>query len=318
MTLPQASEPNRSDANRDLGFGGKVASESRRRLLNRDGSFNVRREGLGFFQAVSPYHSLLTIPWGPFLALLAAAYLFINAVFAIGYLLCGPGALFFPSGETTPSRFLDAFFFSVQTYATIGYGSVHPVGLAANVLVTLESLIGILTFALATGIIFARFSGPSARLRLSRHGVIAPYQGITAFMFRVANTRNNEVIDLECQVVFSRFESRAEQSARVFHRLDLERSKVTFLPLAWTVVHPIDERSPLRGETEESLRASGAEFLILLKGTEETTSHGLHVRSSYEAHELAWNSKFRSVFLPPDGDGRLRVDLTLLDQVEPA
>ena len=318
MTVPQTGEPASPDANRDLGFGGKVASESRRRLLNRDGSFNVRREGLGFFQAVSPYHSLLTMPWGPFLALLAGAYLVINAAFAVGYLLCGPGALFFPSGETTPSRFLDAFFFSIQTFATIGYGSIHPIGIAANLLVTVESLIGILTVALATGIIFARFSGPSARLRLSRHAVIAPYQGITAFMFRVANTRNNEVIDLECQVVFSRFENRAGQSARIFHRLDLERPRVTFLPLTWTVVHPIDERSPLRGETEESLGASGAEFLVLLKGTEESSSHGLHVRSSYEAHEIAWHSKFRSVFLPADSDGRLRVDLNLLDQIEPA
>ena len=315
MTIP-IQAPQEQD--RDLGFGSVVARESRRRLLNRDGSFNVRRAGLRLLESLSPYHQLLGMSWGGFLALLAADYLVLNSLFALGYLACGPGALVHPLSEATGIRFLDAFFFSVQTFATIGYGSIHPVGIAANLLVTLESLIGLVTVALATGLMFARFSMPRARIRFSRHAVVAPFQGGTALMFRAANERRSELVGVECELLFSRFETREGNRQRNFYRLPLERDRVTFFSLSWTVVHPIAPSSPLFGETAESLAESQAELLVLLKGTDDTLSQGVMIRTSYTAEELRWGRRFVSIFNPTGPDGVLSIDIRRLSDTDPA
>src|SRR5947209_1164908 len=156
---------------RDLGFGSVVAQESRERLLNRDGSFNVERTGLGFWTSLSPYHLLLNLSWPRFLAAIVATYLVVNALFAWAYLLCGPDALDSSAGGNLDGGFLRAFFFSVQTFATIGYGHITPHGLGANVVVTIESLFGLMGFALATGILFARFSRPTAKVLFSKSAV---------------------------------------------------------------------------------------------------------------------------------------------------
>jgi inward rectifier potassium channel len=315
MTIP-TRDPGEQD--RDLGFGSVVSRESRRRLLNRDGSFNVRRGGLRVLESLSPYHQLLGMSWGAFLGLLAADYLAVNCLFALGYLACGPAALVHPFTEATGSRFLDAFFFSVQTFATIGYGSIHPVGIAANLLVTLESLVGLVMIALTTGLMFARFSMPRARIRFSRHAIMAPYQGGTALMFRAANERRSELVGVECEVLYSRFEMKGPTRQRNFYRLPLERDRVTFFSLSWTVVHPITPTSPLYGETAESLAAGHAEFLVLLKGTDDTLSQGVMIRTSYTAEELRWGERFVSLFNPAGADGILSIDIRRLSDTEPA
>jgi inward rectifier potassium channel len=315
MTAP-TRDPAEQD--RDLGFGSVVSRESRQRLLNHDGSFNVRRGGLRLLESLSPYHQLLGMSWGAFLGLLAAVYLVINCLFALGYLACGPGALVHPLTEATGIRFLDAFFFSVQTFATIGYGSIHPVGIAANLLVTLESLVGLVMIALATGLMFARFSMPRARIRFSRHAIVAPYQGDTALMFRAANERRSELVGVECELLYSRFEVKGTTRQRNFYRLPLERDRVTFFTLSWTVVHPITPASPLYGETAESLTASQAEFLVLLKGTDDTLSQGVMIRTSYTAEELRWGRRFVSLFNPPGPDGIVSIDIRRLSDTEPA
>ncbi|MEO6194331.1 MAG: ion channel, partial [Thermoanaerobaculia bacterium] len=156
--------PPPEDPNPDLGFGAVVARESRKRLLNRDGSFNVVREGLSFFRSLSPYHYLLTTSWPRFLGMVVLFFLLTNAFFGAAYFACGPEQIAGSSAVSLPTQYLEDFFFSVQTFATIGYGTMHPVGLAANLVVTLESLVGLLGFALATGILFARFSKPTARI----------------------------------------------------------------------------------------------------------------------------------------------------------
>lgn len=158
--------------------------------------------------------------------------------------------------------FLRAFFFSVETISTIGYGNVVPTGLAANVVVTMEALAGLAGFAIVTGLLFARLSRPTAKVLFSRHAVIAPYQGVQAFEFRVANARSNELIQVSATVLLSRFEEVDGVYTRRYYPLSLERDKVVFLPLTWTVVHPIDETSPMRGETAESLLGSQSEFLV--------------------------------------------------------
>ncbi len=316
LPIPSVSP---ADANRDLGLGSVVSRESRRRFLNRDGSFTSRREGLSPLEALSPYHALLTMSWGRFFGLLAAIYLSANLVFALLYLACGPGALDYPAHEPTAGPLLEAFFFSVQTYATIGYGSIHPVGVPANLLVTVESLVGILTIALATGLMFARFSLPRARIRFSAPAVVAPYQGGTGFMFRLVNARNNNLVDVECELSLARFETGADgRRVRAFHRLPLERDRVTFFALGWTVVHPIVPGSPLAGWTEAQLRESEAEFLVLIRAVDDTLSATVNVRTSYVAEEVRWGAKFRSLYHPAAEDGVIRVDIRRLDDVEAA
>jgi Inward rectifier potassium channel. len=303
------------DPNLDLGFGSVVSRESRQRLLNRDGTFNVKREGLGFWKSLSIYHYLLTISWGRFLAYVAVSYLGLNALFAAGYLLCGESAL---SGGVTHSladRLDRAFFFSVDSMATIGYGNVAPETLAANLLVTAESLLGLLGFALVAGIMFARFARPVVDVWFSRNAIIAPYRDRTAFMFRIVNQRSNEIVDLEARVLLSRRKKDgAHVAEREFLPMRLERERVVFFPLSWTIVHPIDESSPLWGMGPDAMLETESEFLILLNGFDETFSQTVHTRSSYKPQEVVWGAKFSSMFNPAREDGVVSIDIRKLDE----
>jgi inward rectifier potassium channel len=262
---------------RDLGFGAVVAGESRQRLLNRDGSFNVQRRGLRLGSSLSLYHLLLTTSWTRFMGLIVGSYVLFNGGFGLAFVMCGPDALS-GGGEATFSR---AFFFSVETFSTIGYGVIGPAGMAANLVVTVEALVGLLWLALATGLLFARFSRPTAKVLFSRTAVVAPYRGIKAFEFRIANARSSQLIEVQAKVMFARFEDAGGRAVRRFYPLALERDSVTFFPLTWTIVHPIDESSPLRGLTRTELRACDGEFLVLLAGVEETFAQRVHARSSY-------------------------------------
>jgi inward rectifier potassium channel len=309
-------QPQVTDPNLDLGFGSVVARESRRRFLNRDGTFNVRREGLGFWQVVSLYHYLLTISWPRFLMYAGAAYVVANGLFAAGYVLCGPGSLVGFERSGMVGRFAQAFFFSVETLATIGYGNIAPANMAAHLLMTFESLVGLMTFAVIAGIVFARFSRPVAQIVFSEDAIIAPYRGITAFMFRVVNQRSNEIVELRAQVMLARRKKDGAVTDREFIPLKLERDRVIFFPLTWTVVHPIDPDSPMYGKTAADLAESDAEFLILLNGFDETFSQNVHTRSSYKAEEIVWGAKFRSVFNPPRPDGTLSVDIRKLHEID--
>ncbi|HEU5480883.1 MAG TPA: ion channel [Candidatus Tumulicola sp.] len=300
---------------RDLGFGSVVARESRKRLLNRDGTFNVERRGLRYFQSLSLYHTALSISWPRFLAAVVSAYLVINVVFACAFLLCGHGALYTPPTGMPEGRFLQAFFFSVETFGTIGYGNVYPVGVLPGLVMVVEALTGLLVLAMSTGLIFARFSRPTARIRFSTNAVVAPYRGITALMLRIVNERRNQIVEVEAQLLFSR-RSADDGSARVFDELGLERRRVVFFPLAWTIVHPIDETSPLFGLTPADLREMDAEFLVLLKGIDETFSQTVHARSSYRDDEITWNAQFTSMFNPPTPDGVVSIDMDRLDAIE--
>jgi inward rectifier potassium channel len=312
-TSPNGPAPREPGENPDLGFGAIVAARSRRRLLNRDGTFNVERTGLRFFETISLYHFLLTVTWPRFLALAAAGYAATNALFAAAYVACGPGALEGPGGTSLAARFAQAFFFSVQTLATIGYGRVSPSGLAANLLVAGESLVGLLGFAVVAGIGFARFARPNPQIVFSRAALVAPYRGITGFMFRIANARSSQLVEVEAKVSLSR---RGHAGQRQFYDLALERHRVTFFPLSWTVVHPIDASSPLSGVTAEQLRASDAEFLVLLSGYDEVSAQTVHVRSSYTADEVVFGSRFRSILEPASPDGVVRIDIRGVSDTE--
>jgi inward rectifier potassium channel len=311
-----AATPEKERVESDLGFGSIVVRESRRRLLNRDGSFNVRREGLRFWESLSAYHYLLTISWPRFFAVIVAAFLTTNAAFAVVYVLAGDGALTGIHATTSGGRFAESFFFSVHTLATIGYGTIAPSTLVANIVVTIETLVGLIGVAVVAGISFGRFSRPVAQILFSRNAVVAPYRGGRAIMFRIVNQRSSELIDLEARVLLSRRKRDGAANDREFLNLALERDRVAFFPLSWTIVHPIDAESPLRDWTSEDLTECDAEFLVLLNGFEETFSQTVHTRSSYKTSEIIWGARFRSMFNPTDEEGVISVDIRKLDEIE--
>ncbi len=290
------------DPSSDLGFGRVVSQQRELRLLNRDGSFNVQRRGRGL-NAFLAYSNLVSTSWSRFLLFVAALYLTLNGCFALLYEACGPGGLVNTIDTGIYHPFLKAFFFSIHTSATIGYGSTVPVGLPTNILVALESVVSLLGLALVTGLVFARFSRPVADILFSQNAVMSWMGDLRAFQFRIINTRNNQIIDLHVRLLVSRFESNASGNAvRRYYPLNLERESVVFFPLSWTIVHVIDRNSPLYGVTEEQLCASGAEFLILLTGVDETFSQVVNARSSYRANEVIWDAKFTDIFVyDPEG-----------------
>jgi inward rectifier potassium channel len=213
--------------------------------------------------------------------------------------------------------FSQAFFFSIQTFATIGYGQIAPNGMAANSVVTVEALVGLMYQALATGLLFARFTRPTAALLFSGHAVIGPYNDGRALMFRIVNQRKTEIIELQAQVLFSAVElDERGGTVRRYWPMSLERNKVTFFPLSWTIVHPIDSASPLAGRTPEDLSRTQAEVLVLLSGIDEALEQTVHARSSYRADEIVWNARFQSMFLASDGQPSVTVDITRVHEIE--
>ncbi len=314
-----SGSPSPLDPNPDLGFGAVVSRESRRRLLNRNGTFNVVREGLGFWRSLSPYHFLLTASWPRFLGLVLALYLGINGLFGFAYWACGPEALLgIDRSAGALDIYLQDFFFSVQTFATIGYGATSPHSLVAHWLVTVESLAGLLSLTLVTGLVFARFSRPGACVLFSDRAIVAPFRDGRALMFRIANSRSNQLIQVEARVILGRFRDGVAGMGREFLPLKLERDHVEFFPLSWTLVHPIDETSPLWGLSREEVEEASTELLILIQAFDETFSQTVLTRSSYTADEMIWGARFVNLFNPPTPDGTLSIDVGKLHETEPA
>jgi inward rectifier potassium channel len=309
--LPEVEE-------RDLGFGAIVTGKSRQRLINADGSFNVQRTGLPVLTSLNLYHTLLSMSWRTFLLLVLLLYFLSNVLFGSLYASFGPEALVDTSAGPTTNMFVRGFFFSVQTFATIGYGTIHPVGIVPNLLVTVESYYSLIANALITGVVFARFARPTAKVRFSKVAVIAPYRGIEGLMFRLVNGRSNQLIEVEIKVMFARFVNEDGKTVRRFDFLELERNKVTFFPLSWTVVHPIDDDSPLKGLTDNDLVRSDAELLILLTATDETFAQPVHTRSSYKPHEIRCGHKFVSIYNEIEEGEAISIDVRKLSEIEPA
>jgi inward rectifier potassium channel len=296
----------------DLGLGIRSGPG---RGVNKDGSFNVRRRGLPTFRTYELYHRLISMGGFRFLGLLLLGYLLANAFFAALYLGIGMEHFVRPGGEGRLDKALDAFFFSAQTLTTVGYGHISPKSHLASALAALESLLGLLSFALATGLLYGRFSRPHAQMRFSRHGLVAPYRGLTGFMFRFVNRRSNQLIEVEATVVFTSHD--AASGTRRFVNLPLERNRINLFPTSWTVVHPIDEASPLFGLTDADLRRIRAEFIVLIKAFDDTFSQTIFQRTSYTAEEVLWGARFRPM-ATFGGDGAMEVDVDQVDETEAA
>ena len=315
---PQKDKLVEDEENRkDLGFGTQV-HESETRLLNRDGSFNVKRSGGTFWSKLNVFNRLMVCSWQRFFLLVVTFYLILNFIFAGIYEIVGIENLQGADLTSRGSRFMDAFFFSSQTLTTVGYGRIAPIGFWASSVAAIESLLGLLIFALATSLLYGRFSRPVARILYSDKAIVAPYLDVTAFMFRIVNERANQLIDLQVEVVISFLEILPNgKSVRRYNSLNLERSKVNFFPANWTIVHPITQESPIFGLSKEELVMRDAEFLILIRATEDTFNQTVHSRISYHAREMVVGAKFKSmVFDENKNDGMSNLDLTKLSDIE--
>jgi len=278
-----------------------------RRAINKDGSFNVRQEGRTW-RDVHPYLHLIDMSWPAFLFMLFAGYAAANTIFAALYYAMGPGQLQGADASTAAGRFLNGFFFSAHTLTTVGYGNIAPRGLQAQIVSSVEALVGVLGFAVATGLLFGRVSRPSARIGFSETMVVAPYQDGASLQFRVVNRRRNSLMELEARVMLMTVEMVEGQPKRTYALLRLERETVLFFPLTWTIVHPIDAESPLWGKTAEDLARLQAETLILIKAYDDTFGQTVRERHSYRHDEIAWGRKFAPAFFV-DHQGDLVVEL---------
>jgi len=299
----------------DPGFTEKYRGDLHR-IINPNGQFNVRRRGTTW-RDVHPYLFMINTPWPVFVAMILAGYVMANMVFALVYLGIGVEHLRGAETGTASDRFLSALFFSAQTFTTLGYGRISPDGLPANLAAAFQALLGLMAFAIVTGLVFGRFSRPAARLAFSRQMVVAPYQAGASLQFRLANRRSNNLMEIEARMLLMTVEPSGGGLLRKYKPLTLERPAVQFLPLTWTVVHPIDEASPLWGQTAEHLTRQQAEFLILIKAFDDTFFQTVHVRHSYRHEEVVWGARFVPAF-EPDAQGQMVLDLTLLSEIAPA
>ncbi|MBK0381058.1 ion channel [Mucilaginibacter segetis] len=296
----------------DLGFGSQPVIKSQP-LLNKDGSVNVKRKGLSLFNTADNYHTLIKMGWGKFWLIVLCGYLTVNLLFAAIYLIIGTDSLDGASGTNGVEHFFDALFFSAQTISTVGYGHISPKGMAANCVAALESMMGLLAFALATGLLYGRFSRPSAKIIYSEKMLVAPYrEDAQGLMFRIANLRRNVLIDLKVEVIFSYNELVNGQPVRRFFELELERTTVSILTLNWTIVHPLDKNSPLVDMTPEDMLRNEASFSVLLKAFDDTFSQTVHSRSSYQYNDMVWNASFIRMFERAP-DGRIILDMSKIN-----
>ena len=315
---PQEDAPNplpNTEVVEDLGLGDKVGRQAGTRLIQQDGSFNVERRGSRVFHL---YYSLTEMPWRQFLLVVLLFYIAINLFFGLLFWLFGPGQIGgFPPGEGWLHEFSQCFFLSVQTFTTVGFGAIHPVANSANVLSAIVALVGLISVAMATGLFFARFSRPRQLIAFSTRAVVAPYgpDKINSLQFRIANQRDDNLINLRANVTLTWLERIEDGSfRRRFSTLPLERDQVALFPLNWTIVHVIDEDSPLIGWEEDAFCLRQSEILISIQGYDDAFAQTIHTNSSYTFEEVAWNARFVQMY--HEEDGKTVLDLDLIDEIE--
>ncbi|GAB2790351.1 ion channel [Rhabdobacter roseus] len=268
-----------------------------RRLINRDGTVSLRKKGIPFYERISIYHSLLRMPRLYFILTVFGIYTSLNIIFATIYFSLGPDSL---EGtllaDSLSERYLQAFFFSSQTLTTVGYGHISPVGFVTNVVASIESFIGIMSFALVTGMFYARFSRPEAYIRFSDHFLVAPYREGKALMFRLATTKNNHLTDVEAEVTAAIHVTEHGKATTKFYQLALEFSKINSLGVSWTVVHPLDENSPFSDFTQQDFTAGRLELMITIRAFDDHFSNTVQQRTSYIQQEMVYGARFLPMY----------------------
>lgn len=298
---------------KDPGLGQKFETESSR-VINKDGSFNVKKVGFGY-SVKNTYQVLIKMSWGSFTLCVLLSMILINIAFTLCYFIIGINELKGIVATNNVSEFLQVYFFSFQTFTTVGYGSISPVGNMAGLLTSLEATIGLISFALVTSVLYGRFSRPTARFKYSKNALIAPYEDGWSLQFRIANWRQSQIIELDANVILVFTEKFKEKFERKFYDLNLETNHILFLPLNWTLVHPINEDSPLYGMTKHEFKNADVEILIQIKGFDDTFSQVVHSRYSYTAEEIVWGGKFIRPFYVNESRETI-LDASLIDKYD--
>jgi inward rectifier potassium channel len=304
-----------STKSQELGFGQRSYSKGTR-LITKEGDFNVVKEGMSGWQGRDIYHELIVMTWVKFILLISAVFFIINFIFACLYYWAGPTGIAGLSAQGQLDLFLKAFYFSTQTITTVGFGSLSPQTDYVSLLAALESFLGLLGFALATGLMFARFSRPRRNLHYSSSALIAPYkEGLNGLMFRFINSSQNQLVEAEVDMIVSYWSAKDE--VRIFKSVDLERRKINFFSTSWTVVHPINEKSPLWGLTEQDCQENSLEIIVMFKAFDDTYVRQVYDRMSYVADEMKWGEKFIPIYEPSDNE-QIRINMEKLSSTKQA
>jgi len=294
------------------GFGSNASG----RFINRDGLPNVKRKGVNVFNRLSWYHTMLNLSTFRFLSYLIVAYILVNLLFALIYYLIGVEHLTGIDKSDPLNEFIDVFFFSSQTFTTVGYGRIAPVGFLASLVATFEAFLGLLTFAIATGLFYGRFSRPRAYLRFSDIAVIAPFKESRALMFRLAPYKNNALTDADVIVsaAIEVIENGVPKSN--FYSLKTHLNKINTLALNWTVVHEIKEDSPFYGFSEEDFKNTDIEIIVQVRAFDEVFSNTVVQRTSYVSEEIVYGAKFSLMYYPDNSDLTTILDLDKINDYQ--
>ncbi|HEV8283389.1 MAG TPA: ion channel [Chitinophagaceae bacterium] len=286
------------------------------RFYNRSGRVNILKKGVNIFNRYSWYHTMLAMPRIKFLILIFSIYILINLVFACIYYLIGIEHLAGVNSGSAMKNFSEVFFFSTQTFTTVGYGRISPTGFLASSIATLEAFLGLLSFAIATGLFYGRFSRPQAFLKFSHHALISPFKESIAMMFRMSPFKNNTLSEAEVKLTAAMQIEENGKRMNKFYPLEVEIAKVNALTLNWTVVHPINERSPLYNLNTDDMKNIGLEILVFVKAFDEAFSNTVMARTSYIAHEIIWGAKFKVMYYPNEDKTKTILDLNMLNDYD--
>ena len=299
----------------NTGFGTNSSSTGGR-FINKDGKPNVIKKGVNILNRYSWYHTMLGMKRDKFLLLLFLCYILINLFFAGIYYLIGIKHLAGVYTGSTWKNFTEVFFFSAQTFTTVGYGRISPTGFTASAVSTFEAFLGLLSFAIATGLFYGRFSRPRAFLKFSENSLIAPYKDITAFMFRLVPYKNNSLSEVEAKLTMAITTEENGKLTDKFFDLPLEFSKINGLALSWTIVHPIDDKSPFYGLTKEDIASTDIEIIVFVKGFDEVFSNNVMTRTSYVSSEIVWGAKFNMMYHPSDDKSKTIIEIDRLNDFD--
>jgi inward rectifier potassium channel len=294
-----------SKVNNDTGFG--VNNNYGGRFINRDGTFNIKKTGQPVWLRFSLFYNMLNLPLWGFIAVLFISFFILNIIYTGLYLTVGADQFTGLTGKTDWEMIKELYFFSTQTFTTVGYGRINPVGDGASFVASIEAMTGIIAFAIVTGLMYGRFAKPRAFLMFSDHALIAPFRGGKALLFRFASYKDSHTLtDVQIKVNVALLLNNDGKATYKFFDLELERSKVDMLAMNWTVVHAIDENSPLKGLSEEDMRAADVEVYVNVRGFDEVFANIVQQRTSYTFDEIKHQKKFVPMY-HESADGKTTV-----------
>jgi inward rectifier potassium channel len=296
----------------NTGFGTNPSSYGGR-FVNKNGQPNIEKKGVNFFERTSWYHAMLALPRWKFLSLILAFYVIVNMIFACIYFMAGVENLAGVSAGSTVQQFGEAFFFSAQTFTTVGYGHVSPTGFLVSSIAAIEALVGLLSLAMATGLLYGRFSKPTAYLKFSENALIAPFKDGIALMIRIAPFKNTVLTEAEAKITLGMLVEEDGVTVNRFFSLPLEYEKVNALTLSWTIVHPITEDSPLYGFSREDFDNTRGEILVFIKAFDDMFSNNVVARSSYTFKEIIYGAKFVPMYQRNESSNATILDLAKLN-----